>query len=155
MTTEERVTALEQRANRYRNAFVVLVVVLCGVAVIGATRGANYFLGKGVTLSNESGEVVVRLGVAASEGGFLQLYSKNGGIAFNAAVSESGVGYLQIGSARGRNMIEAASDDDGFYIHGYNKTGQAVVSLITDEYGNGVVGAYNRKGKGRTLKPGP
>jgi hypothetical protein len=24
-----------------------------------------------------------------------------------------------------------------------------------DDYGNGVVGAYNRKGMGRTLKPGP
>ncbi len=28
-------------------------------------------------------------------------------------------------------------------------------SLAADEYGNGVVGAWNRKGMGRTLKPGP
>ena len=34
------------------------------------------------------------------------------------------------------------------------KTGEAVVGLVADEYGNGVVGAYNRKGKGRTLQPG-
>jgi len=26
---------------------------------------------------------------------------------------------------------------------------------MADEYGNGVVGAWNRKGKGRTLTPGP
>ena len=36
-----------------------------------------------------------------------------------------------------------------------NKTGEDVVQLGVDEYGNGKVGAYNRKGKGRTLKPGP
>ena len=36
-----------------------------------------------------------------------------------------------------------------------NKTGEGVVHLSVDDYGNGVVGAYNRKGKGRTLKPGP
>jgi len=29
-----------------------------------------------------------------------------------------------------------------------------VVQLRADEYGNGVVGAYDRKSKGRTLKPG-
>ena len=34
-------------------------------------------------------------------------------------------------------------------------TGEEVVQLRADEYGNGLVGAYNRKGKGRTLKPGP
>ena len=27
--------------------------------------------------------------------------------------------------------------------------------MSADEYGNGKVGVYNRKGKGRTLKPGP
>jgi hypothetical protein len=36
-----------------------------------------------------------------------------------------------------------------------NKTGESVVHLYADKYGKGVVGAYNRKGMGRTLKPGP
>ena len=36
-----------------------------------------------------------------------------------------------------------------------NKTGEEVIQLRVDEYGNGVVGAYNRKGMGRTLQPGP
>ena len=38
---------------------------------------------------------------------------------------------------------------------GFNKTGEGVVQLYADDYGNGVVGAFNRKGKGRTLEPGP
>ena len=29
-----------------------------------------------------------------------------------------------------------------------------MVQLYVDDYGNGVVGAYNRKGKGRTLELG-
>ena len=39
-----------------------------------------------------------------------------------------------------------------FVFNGYNKTGEGVVQLSVDDYGNGVVGAYNRKGKGRTLE---
>ena len=35
-----------------------------------------------------------------------------------------------------------------------NKTDETVVQLKADEYGNGYVGAFNRKGKGRTLQPG-
>ena len=49
----------------------------------------------------------------------------------------------------------AGSDGAGFLFQGYNKTGEGVVQLAVDDYGNGVVGAFNRKGKGRTLKPGP
>ena len=40
----------------------------------------------------------------------------------------------------------------GFCFEGFNKTGEGVVHLSVDDYGNGVVGAYNRKGKGRTLE---
>ena len=35
---EQRVTELERRAIRYRNTLVLLVVGLCGVAVVGATN---------------------------------------------------------------------------------------------------------------------
>jgi len=27
--------------------------------------------------------------------------------------------------------------------------------MYADDYGNGVIGAWNRKGEGRTLEPGP
>jgi len=37
----------------------------------------------------------------------------------------------------------------------YNKTDESIAQMYADEYGNGVVGAWNRKGKGRTLQPGP
>ena len=34
----------------------------------------------------------------------------------------------------------------------HNKTGEEIIQLHVDDYGNGVVGAYNRKGMGRTLE---
>jgi hypothetical protein len=37
----------------------------------------------------------------------------------------------------------------------YNRTGERIIDLRPDEYGNGLVGAWNRKGKGQTLQPGP
>lgn len=36
-----------------------------------------------------------------------------------------------------------------------NKTGDKIVTMSADEDGNGVVGAWNRQGKGRTLESGP
>ena len=46
-----------------------------------------------------------------------------------------------------------SSDETGGYIAVDNKTGESVVTLEVDEYGNGKVGAWNRKGAGRTLAP--
>ena len=45
--------------------------------------------------------------------------------------------------------------DTGGMVAVFNKTGEGIARLKADDYGNGVVGAYNRKGMGRELKPGP
>jgi len=45
--------------------------------------------------------------------------------------------------------------DNGGLVEVSNKTGEPIVSMLADEYGNGVIGAWNRKGKGKTLQPGP
>ena len=39
---EQRITELDRRTSRYRNALVLLVVGLCGVAVVGATNEGFY-----------------------------------------------------------------------------------------------------------------
>ena len=54
-------------------------------------------------------------------------------------------------------MIYAATavDGDGAIMGLFNKTGEEIVQLYADEYSNGGVGVYNRKGKGRKLEPGP
>ena len=52
-------------------------------------------------------------------------------------------------------MVDLNSNDNGGVVDVSNKTGESIVQIHADDYGNGVVGAYNRKGKGRTLQPGP
>jgi hypothetical protein len=76
---------------------------------------------------------------------------------FAAGADTEGDGLLMVNSKSGKDLVRAGAggDRNGFLFEGYNKTGEAVVQLAVDDYGNGVVGAYNRKGKGRTLKPGP
>ena len=46
-------------------------------------------------------------------------------------------------------------NDTGGLLTVANKTEEKIVTIRADEYGNGVVGAWNRKGEGRTLTPGP
>ena len=55
----------------------------------------------------------------------------------------------------GKELVGLTNSENGGLVEVGNKTGATVVTLLADEYGNGVVYAGNRKGKGRTLKPGP
>ena len=55
----------------------------------------------------------------------------------------------------GKEWMELGAGQNGGYVEVYNKIGENVVDLCADEYGNGVVGTWNRKGKGRTLQSGP
>ena len=48
MTIEQRLERLERRANRYRNALVLLVMSVCSVALIGATTDDGIITGKGL-----------------------------------------------------------------------------------------------------------
>ena len=68
-----------------------------------------------------------------------------------------GNGLLSINSKTGKQLIYAGggNTDIGGYFTLRNKGGEEIVQLYADEYGNGVVGIYNRKGEGRTLTPGP
>lgn len=71
--------------------------------------------------------------------------------------SDNDHGLLTVMSKTGTDLIYAgaSASGNGFLFEGSNKTGEEVVTLKADDYGNGVVGAWNHKGKGRTLKPGP
>ena len=54
-----------------------------------------------------------------------------------------------------KELVHLTSNDNGGGVVVYNKTGETIANMSDDEYGNGLVGAWSRKGKGRTLKPGP
>ncbi len=55
----------------------------------------------------------------------------------------------------GRKGVRLGAVSDGGAIAIFHKTGDPIIDLYPNEYGNGVVGAYDRKGEGRTLQPGP
>jgi len=157
MNLEQRVTELENRAIRYRNALVLLVVGVCAVVVVGATTDDGVIRGRYLVLENNQGVAVIWAGANTDGDGLLKVISKTGTDLIYAGASTDGDGLLKVMSKTGTDLIYAgaSTSGNGFFFEGFNKTGEGVVQLSADDYGNGVVGAYNRKGKGRTLKPGP
>ena len=55
----------------------------------------------------------------------------------------------------GKGLVALSASDSGGMISVYNRTGEEIVEMRADEYGNGYIGSWDRKGKGRTLQPGP
>ncbi|MDB4699191.1 hypothetical protein OAF45_03530 [Candidatus Latescibacteria bacterium] len=55
----------------------------------------------------------------------------------------------------GKELVNLGTSDNGGLVYVYNKTGQRIAEMIADDYGNGLVGAWDRKGMGRTLESGP
>jgi antitoxin component YwqK of YwqJK toxin-antitoxin module len=87
-------------------------------------------------------------------GGLVRTYSAKGKnlVMLNSAADHGTITTYQ---PNGKMLVDLTANPNGGVGAVYNKTGERIVSMSADEYGNGVVGAYNRKGRGRTLKPGP
>ena len=49
-------------------------------------------------------------------------------------------------------LVALTASPNGGYVAVNNKTGEEIISLQVDDYGNGEVGAWNRKGKGRVWR---
>ena len=124
------------------------VLIFAGVDDSGAGQ---------LVVSSAAGKKLIYAGATETGNGLLTVSSAAGKRLIYAGVGELGDGFLMVHNAAGKRLIYAggASTGDGAYLSLTNKTGEEIVQLYIDEYGNGVVGAYNRKGEGRTLKPGP
>jgi len=55
-------------------------------------------------------------------------------------------------SSSGKSLVNLGSTSNGGGIRVFNEAGEGIVSAVADDYGNGEVGAWNRKGEGRTLE---
>ena len=124
-------------------------------------------------IADASGQLVLVGGVSKDGGGGLVIASSGGPRVLLASKGDSGVldirgsegsvvtvgadpqgnGTLVVNTKAGVSQFFVNSSSNGFSAAGYNKTGEGVVRLYADEYGNGVVYAGNRKGQGRTLEP--
>ena len=69
--------------------------------------------------------------------------------------NDDGDGLVKTMSAKGKDLVVVNASDNAGLVYVYNKTGEDIVQMRAVDYGNGVVGAWNRKGKGPQLAPGP
>ena len=132
---------------------------MCAVVTVAAT-GENdgtfdTVTARTIFVENDAGDTVVFLGANRVGDGVVSTRSAMGKtlVMLNSAPSHNGT--VQTFQPNGKVLVDLSAGDEGGVVNVYNKTGEAIADLKADEYGNGVVGAYNRKGKGRTLQPGP
>ena len=183
-TIEERLDQLEKRNRRLTAALAMLTVAICAVVTVAATgekdgrfdtvvaqaifvkNDAGQFVvgldasdaGYGVVMTfAPSGKQLVALGSTVDDEGAVRTFAPNGKQLVSLGSTTSGKGSVTTFAPNGKVLVRlgTTADDTGGSLTVFNKTGEEVVQLFADEYGNGVVGAFNRKGKGRTLQPGP
>lgn len=122
-------------------------------ATTGAQAGGAIVTLNGSGKENDQELAVIGASVAGS--GTFRTMNGNGQSLVELGVSEK-VGTITVyEGGKAVSKIGALESGDGGAIEIFNKTGQAVCTLEVDEYGNGRIGAWDRNGKGRTLKPGP
>lgn len=133
MSIEQRLEQVERQTKRLRIAVVVLAAALCGVVSMAATESEI-----GNFKEIYATKIVVKDPNSPTDI-LMAVHRFGGGISISNA-NESTV------------VLSANSNENGGTIFLRNKTGDQVITIGADEYGNGEVGAWNRKGKGRVLR---
>jgi hypothetical protein len=131
-----------------------------------------------INLKNKTGDYVVRLRANPAGDGEISTHSAKGNdlVVLSATTGGNGIvttyqpnrkRLVELGATTGDNgrvttyqpngqpLLDLSGTENGGGIEVYNKTGEGIAQMVADEYGDGLVGAYDRKGKGRTLTPGP
>ena len=181
MTVEQRLDQLARRNKRLTVALTMTVVAMCAVVTMAATgekRGDfDIVTARYINVKNETGDYVVRLRANPEGQGEISTHSAKGNdlVVLTATVDGNGKittyhpdgktlvklsgtvkgGIVKTYQPNGTGLVSVSTSDNGGLINVYNKTGEGIANMYADEYGNGVVYAGNRKGKGRTLQPGP
>ena len=128
-----------------------VTVAATGEKDVGFESGVARYIG----VANGAGDIVVGLGTTKAGNGLVTTRSAKRRELVRLGATDAGHGTINTYQPNGKTLVELGVTDTGGAIMVYNKTGEGIVQVAADEYGNGLVGAYNRKGRGRTLKPGP
>ncbi len=181
MTVEQRLEQLEKRNKSLTVALTMMAVVMCAVGTMAATgekRGDfDIVTARYINLKNETGDYVVRLRANPEGNGEISTHSAKGNdlVVLTATVDGNGMvttyhpdgktlvkltgtvngGMVKTYQPNGKILVDLSSNDNGGVVDVFNKKGEGIAQMYADEYGNGAVGSYDRKGRGRTLKPGP
>jgi hypothetical protein len=102
-----------------------------------------------VTTYGPTGKELVDLAATTEGDGAIITYSPTGKKLVGLAVTTEGDGAIITYSPTGKNLVSLGVTENGGALYVHNRTGEAIVTLQADDYGNGEVGAWNRKGKGR------
>ena len=165
MTVEQRLEQVEQQNQKIQRtnkrltvALTMTVVAMCAVVTVAAKDDKistfDTVAARKVFLLNDANEIIVIMGATDSGAGLIKTMSKGKDL---VSLHAAGGGYGKISTyePNGKELVSLPSNDNGGVAYVFNKTGESIAQMRADEYGNGVVGAYNRKGKGRTLQPAP
>jgi len=168
---ERKTQRLEKRNKRLTVALTMMVVAMAAVVTMAATgdKDAEFdtVRARNIFLINDAGSGVVILGADYMGNGHVYTQSANGRPLVTMSTSpiydaklrpygsEHAMGSVTLHQPNGKELVALRASDNGGAVYVSNKTGDTIATLKADEYGNGVVGAWNRKGKGRTLQPGP
>ena len=120
------------------------------VTLIATTEGDGAVLTYG-----PNGKELVTLTATTEGRGLVNTYGPNGKELVTLAVTTDGNGMVLTYGPNGKELVVLGSNENGGFVSVSNKTGERIGQIYADEYGNGVVYAGNRKGKGRVLQPGP
>ena len=165
MTVEQRLEQLEKRNKRLTVALTLMAVTMCAVVMMAATGDkigkfdtvmADTVVARHIAVLNEAGTVLVGWGANDDGHGLVLTQSAKGKklVQLNATVDGQG-GMVKTYQPNGKELVRLGATENGGLVGVIKQTGEVIANLYADEYGNGLVGAYNRKGKGRTLQPGP
>ena len=148
MTIVQRLEQLEKRNKR-------LTVALTMAATGGKDGRFDTVRARHIFVRNDAGSGVVILGAGYRGNGQVYTQSAKGKDLVVLSSTVNGKGTVTTYQPNGKELVDLTSNDNGGGVVVYNKTGELIADMSADDYGNGVVWAGNRKGKGRTLKPGP
>ena len=147
----------------------MMAVAICAVVTVAATGDKigrfdtvfadriyvkNGIEARTVYTNNDAGDRVVILDANDAGDGFVWTKSAKGEYLIALNSTQMG-GTVRTYQRNGKRLVDLSTTENGGMIEVTNKTGEGIVQMYADEYGNGVVGSWNRKGEGRTLQPGP
>ena len=159
MTIEQRMDQLEKRNKRLTVALTMTVVAMAAVVTMAATGDKigrfDTVVARHINVRNHTGDTVVTLKANPIGGGLVRTMSAKGEYLVMLSSTLDGDGTVKTYHPNGKPLVALSASGNGGGVVVYNKTGEGIAQMGPDEYGNGVVGAYNLKGEGRTLKPGP
>jgi len=104
-----------------------------------------------LTKKKNANAVISSLGFD-KEGSYLKLMDLSGQPRIILVTSKKDTAIV-LADSKGKMRFSLSESEEGADLQIFNKTGETVCSLMVDEHGLGKIGAWDRKGNGRTLTP--